>query len=172
MAFNNYLEDENDKPYFTTNSLAYYYDKMEGFAKAVEGSAKALNLTKEEIEQRIALRLQEWDKNLESFDGSVEKLLSEWVDDGTLTHVIDSTLIDQKIAPVTQQLADISLNVKTNYNAVGNANFLNTTDKKYYADSLFTIESTDDTTAIQNALNLTTSSMKTIVIPDGNYLIN
>lgn len=112
MTFKNYLEDENDKPYFTTNSLAYYYDKMEGFAKAVEGSAKALNLTKEEIEQRIALRLAEWDKNLESFDGSVEKLLTEWVDDGTLTHVIDGALIDQKIAPVTAQLEETDVELK------------------------------------------------------------
>lgn len=125
MAFNNYLEDENDKPYFTTNSLAYYYDKMEGFAKAVEGSAKELNLTKEEIEQRIALRLAEWDKNLETFDGSVEKLLTEWVDDGTLTHVIDSTLIDQKIAPVT---AEIKQNLKSGSNMykvskIGNINY-------------------------------------------------
>src|SRR5690606_34236483 len=143
MAFNNYLEDENDKPYFTTNSLAYYYDKMEGFAEKVEGSAKALNLTKEEIEQRIALRLAEWDKNLESFDGSVEKLLTEWVDDGTLTHVIDSTLIDQRIAPVAAQLADMMINVKSVFSVVGDG-------------------VTDDTVKIKEVLN---SNHQTLFFP-------
>lgn len=106
MAFKHYLEEEDDKPYFTTNSLGYYYDKMEGFAEKVEQAAKVLNVTKEEIEKRIGERLQEWDGKLEAFDGSVLNLLSEWVDDGTLTHVIDSTLIDKKIAPVAAQLAE------------------------------------------------------------------
>src|SRR5690606_18048628 len=111
MAFNNYLEEEDDKPYFTTNSLGYYYDKMEGFAEKVEQAAKTLNVTKEEVEKSIKTyieqnkteldqRLAQWDGKLETFDSSVETLLTEWVDDGTLTALIDSTLIDQKLAPV------------------------------------------------------------------------
>jgi|GEM_PF-3891360 len=60
---------------------------------------------------------------------------------------------------------DIS-NVKS-FGAVGNANYYNANNGKWYEDSNYTIEAKDNTEIFQEALNKT----GVIIIPTGNYLV-
>lgn len=106
--FRNYLEDEDDKPYFTVNSLAYYYEDMERKQKLITDMSKLLlgydtklNVNLEEMEKRIAAELGKWDGKVEELPETVNDLLTQWVEDGSLTALMDTTLLDKK--------ADISL---------------------------------------------------------------
>jgi hypothetical protein len=54
------------------------------------------------------------------------------------------------------------------WGAVADANYYNSSDKKYYKDSAFTILATDNTTTFSNALN----SGFNIHIPKGNYYLS
>lgn len=58
------------------------------------------------------------------------------------------------------------------FGAVGNANYYNSSDQKWYTDSSHTILAHDDTSAFQSMLSALTSSATRIFIPDGNYLIS
>ena len=40
--------------------------------------------------------LEQWDGNLESFDDDVKVLLGEWIEDGTLDHIINENLMSIK----------------------------------------------------------------------------
>lgn len=113
--FRNYLETEDDKPYYTQNSLAFYYEDMSRKQKLIEDLAKSIagydiRLTENlsSIEQQVNAKLAEWNQQLVSFPDSVESLLEEWTLDGTIDTVIQTALIDEKIEPLTAQLADIA----------------------------------------------------------------
>lgn len=128
MGFNHYLEDEDDKPYFSVNSLAYYYDKLALYARKVEGYDKTLVETLKTYDKEIREVLEKsedklsqlagfWDEKMETFDDGVKDLLTSWVEDGTVDHVIDSSIVDKKLEPLNQQLADTVL-IQQRENAV------------------------------------------------------
>lgn len=106
MGFNHYLEDEDDKPYFSVNSLSYYYDKLAQYARLIEGFDQQLIKTIRLNEERLKELSTFWDEKMETFDDGVKDLLVEWVDDGSIDHVIDTTIVDKKLEPVNQQLAE------------------------------------------------------------------
>lgn len=75
-------------------------------------------------------------------------------------------------------LSENKYNVKQ-FGAIGNANYFNSENHRYYVDSEFTTLSHDDTTNIENAINFTyttTTNKSTddvlIIFPNANYLIN
>lgn len=70
---------------------------------------------------------------------------------------------------VTEHLADVAVNVKK-FGALGNANYFNSNDSKWYEDSSFTILANDDTTPIQNAINYAEQSNGILYFPEGNYI--
>ena len=106
MGFNHYLEDEDDKPYFSVNSLSYYYDKLAQYARLIEGFDQQLIKTIRLNEERLKELSTFWDEKMQTFDDGVKDLLAQWVDDGTMDHVVDTTIVEKKIAPINQQLAD------------------------------------------------------------------
>lgn len=96
------------------------------------------------------------------------------VPDGSIADIKLSNVsgqIKDIVSKHTTQISEIFINVR-DYGAVGNANFFNVSNKKWYQDDLYTIESTDDTLAFFSAYNFSTNKVRTIVIPAGNYLID
>lgn len=113
-TFNHYLQEEDDKGYFTQNSLAYYYEDMANKEKLIKELAKRIveydvkqNVQLSDIETQVAAELSKWDSKVEELPETVNGLLSAWVEDGTLTHVIDSTIVDQKVAPFNAKLKEV-----------------------------------------------------------------
>lgn len=105
-----YYPDDTD---YTTNSPSYYDDLARKnklirlLAEKIWEYEKTLDLTLEEINQRLTAyinendelmnkRLEEWDLRLEKFPENVELLLQEWLEDGTLDHIINETIFSWK----------------------------------------------------------------------------
>ena len=86
-----------------------------------------------------------------------------------LVFLIGIVFIKQRLTPIKPlAVADYpSINV-VDLGAVGNANFFNPSDNKYYADKAFKNLSTDSTLAFQKAL----ATKKQVVVPQGNFLIS
>lgn len=104
MSFNNYLEPEDDRKYFSVNSLSYYYDRLAAYARKVEGYDQELIQTIELNEERLKELDSLWDRKMQTFDDGVKDLLAEWVDDGTMDHVVDTSIVDRKIEPLNQKI--------------------------------------------------------------------
>ncbi|MBU3109898.1 right-handed parallel beta-helix repeat-containing protein [Clostridium gasigenes] len=79
---------------------------------------------------------------------------------------------EDDIVNTNMQLADITTNVKT-YGAKGNAYYYNSPNGKYYEDAGLTIQSSNDTIAIQNAIDYVASlGGGAVLIPRGTYLVD
>ena len=113
---------------YNTNSPSYYDDLarkqklIELLAKKIWEYEETLDLTLEEISERLETyiqendnlmsdRLAEWDLRLEKFPENVEMLLQEWLSDGTLDHIINDTIFNWKadqvdLDKVNEQLAN------------------------------------------------------------------
>lgn len=89
----------NDDADFTTNAPSYYEDLARKeklirlLAERIWGYEKILDETLEQIQERF----RAWDKNLEDFPEDVKTLLQQWLDDGTLDHIINDTIFNWKL---------------------------------------------------------------------------
>lgn len=113
QLFRSYLEHEDDKGYYKMNTLAFYYEDMERKQKLIEDLAKQIvgydikqTATLADVEKEVAAKLSEFDDKVETLPETVNGLLDSWVADGSIDTIIDKTIIDQKLAPLTAQLAD------------------------------------------------------------------
>ncbi|MEK4882565.1 MULTISPECIES: hypothetical protein [Paenibacillus] len=76
-----------------------------------------------------------------------------------------------KFEVIDEQLADIQIDVRS-FGVVGNCNYYDSVTAKWYVDSGFSVEATDDTIAMQAAFDYVISHNKNLYIPKGNYLIS
>lgn len=120
--FRSYLEEENDKPYYSMNTLSFYYEDMERKQELIETLAKKivgydLTLTDnlETIQREVEQRINAWDNQVEQLPDTVNDLLTDWVTDGTIDTIIedarlnlkvDKTEMENRLELVDQQLAD------------------------------------------------------------------
>lgn len=79
----------SDNADYNTNAKSYY-DDLARKQHLFEILAKRIW----EYDEELAKRFEEWDRNLEEFPENVEKLLIEWINDGTLEHLINVELFD------------------------------------------------------------------------------
>ena len=110
--FPNYPDDAD----YTTNAPSYYEDLARKeklirlLAERIWGYEKILDETLEEIQERF----QAWDKNLEDLPDDVKILLQQWLDNGTLDHIINETIFNWKLDTVIfeefQELTNEKLN--------------------------------------------------------------
>lgn len=89
--FTNYPDDTD----YTTNAPSYY-DDLARKNKLIEMLSKKIW----EYDEELAKRFEAWDKNLEDFPEDVKKLLQQWLDDGTLDHIINDTIFNWKLDTV------------------------------------------------------------------------
>lgn len=85
---------------------------------------------------------------------------------------IDYDYLGKSIDGLSSQMADI-MNVKgLGYLAYGNANYFNSTDRKYYVDQEFTILAHDDTQSVQKIIDAAHNKGGGVVyFPAGNYML-
>lgn len=163
----------NDDADFTTNAPSYYEDLARKeklirlLAERIWGYEEILDETLEQIQERF----RAWDKNLEDFPEDVKVLLQQWLDDGTLDHIINETIFNWKLDTsifeqfrdsVTAQLQQNTLKLDTlfiNIKAIGGHS---TTEDGY--------EDFDNTDVFKLAEQLIGNQTGTIYIPEGTYL--
>ena len=106
-------------------------------------------------------------------DGQTESAVTKWLDN----HPEATTTVQDKSLEIDKLTDNAKLYVMKDYatpqmfGAVGNANYFNNTDKKFYEDRNFTVLATDDTDAFIRAIN-SLKNGDTLYIPSGNYLIS
>lgn len=80
-----YYNDESD---YQTNAPSYY-DDLARFRKLMRYLAEKVG----HYDKELADRFKQWDELISKFPENVEKLLREWLQDGTMTGLIDELLI-------------------------------------------------------------------------------
>lgn len=111
--FHSYLEKESDERYYKMNTLGYYYEELskkkkelDALIQQVKAGDAVIVERLQDVDDTLAQRLAEWDGRIESFPDDVTTLLGEWAVDGTLDTVVQTGIVDEKLAPVVAQLAD------------------------------------------------------------------
>lgn len=123
--FRSYLETEKDEPYYSMQTLSFYYEDMERKQELIETLAKKivgydLTLTDnlETIQREVEQRLGAWDNQVEQLPETVNDLLTDWVTDGTIDTIIEDARLNLKadkaevgeaLDLVQQQLAEKDL---------------------------------------------------------------
>lgn len=79
----------DDNADYNTNSKSYY-DDLARKNKLIEILAKRIW----EYDEELAKRFEEWDKNLEELPEDLKNLLIEWMEDGTLEHIINHNIFN------------------------------------------------------------------------------
>lgn len=93
------------KPDYNTNAPSYFQD--------LARKNELIKLLAERIwqyDQELAKRFAEWDKNLEEFPENVERLLIEWMKDGTLDDIINQNIfkdLNTDIEGIKQTLTEL-----------------------------------------------------------------
>lgn len=163
-----YYNDDSD---YTTNAPSYYEDLarkqelMKTLAYRIWEYQERIDKQFSEWDDELKKRFLEWDQNLEEFDDEVKRLLEEWMEDGTLDHIIndtilswkaDKTYVDDEFSRVDKSLDTkldkdlIAVNLK-DFGAVGNG-----------VD--------DDSAALTSALQfLSLNGGGKLIIPEGVY---
>lgn len=77
----------NDKADYNTNSKSYY-DYLSRLQRLFEVLSKKIW----EYDTELAQRFEEWDALIERFPEDVEKLLIQWMEDGTLDNIINKNI--------------------------------------------------------------------------------
>lgn len=80
----------NDSDY-TTNAPSYY-DDLARKQKLIKELSKRIW----EYDKELAKRFEEWDKNIETLPEDLERMLTEWMEDGTLAKIIDKNILYNK----------------------------------------------------------------------------
>lgn len=135
--FQQWLKRNLDVDY-TTNSPSYYHDLarkqslIELLAKKIWEYEEKLNITLKELEERlteyinendelIAGYVEDWNNRIEELPTVVESMMSDWLSDGTLDHIINETIFSWKVDKIdfdefkesnTSQLAHIEINLQ------------------------------------------------------------
>src|SRR5699024_1838211 len=100
--FNSRITRYNDDSDYTTNAPSYYDDLarknqlLKTLSYRIWEYQEVINKQFNEWDEEIRQRFLEWDKNLEEFDDEVLRLLQEWMEDGTLDHIINETIFNWK----------------------------------------------------------------------------
>src|SRR5699024_8419931 len=139
---------------YTTNAPSYYDDLarknklLKTLSYRIWEYQEVINKQFNEWDEEIRQRFLEWEKNLEEFDDEVLRLLQEWLEDGTLDHIINETIFswkaDKKYVDAEFERIDIELNKKLNKNLLP----VNLKDFGAVGDG-----KTDDSNALTSALN-------------------
>lgn len=79
----------DDNADYNTNSKSYY-DDLARKNKLIEILSKRIW----EYDEELAKRFEEWDKNLEELPEDLKNLLIEWMEDGTLEHIINENIFN------------------------------------------------------------------------------
>ena len=148
--------------------------KIELSVGAVKIADKYEILTEEEI-HNIDDKIPELEKRVDIVEDELEESLKfEVVGEGAevpdISGVYDDTEIREMIDEVNASLDNIANKLYvsvTDFGAVGDANYYNENDDKYYVDSKFTTLATDCTNAFKEALKVSNS----INLPNGNFWI-
>ena len=150
--------DDSD---YTTNAPSYYDDLarkntlIQKLAEKIWEYEEALKISFEEIETVLTELL---DKIGEGFNDEIADLLVQWIDDGTLDHIINETLMNKKADKTELQALETALNeamtlLETTLTTQMNE-FKQTTNNK------ITKAETDTTVAIEKNKNELTSEIK------------
>lgn len=187
--FNSRIPRYNDDSDYTTNAPSYYDDLarknqlLKTLSLRIWEYQEVINKQFNEWDEEIKKRFLEWDKNLEEFDDEVLRLLQEWLEDGTLDHIInetifswkaDKTYVDENITRIDNEVdkkayqtyvdehitrIDQALDEKANKNQLEHS----VKDFGAKGDGV-----TDDTEAFQTAGLLG----QAINVPEGVYIVN
>lgn len=91
----------NDNANYNTNSKSFY-DYLARLSSLFQTLATRIW----DYDEELAQRFEEWDKLIEKFPENVEKLLIEWLEDGTLEHIINVNIfkdLNKKIDDLTDK---------------------------------------------------------------------
>ena len=160
-----FLKQSPQNPYYdfdtdyTTNSPNYYdylaklkpliqilAERIYDYDKILASKLKELSDTMDDYMKEFDFRLDEWDKRLLAFDDEIERLLREWIDDGTFADIINEEIFNFKLD-------------RTSFEEV----IVNVLDHNVKGDGR-----TNDTKGIQHAIN----RFNTIYFPKGEYLFD
>ena len=187
--FNSRIPRYNDDSDYTTNAPSYYDDLarknklLKTLSYRIWEYQEVINKQFNEWDEEIRQRFLEWDKNLEEFDDEVLRLLKEWLEDGTLDHIInetifswkaDKTYVDENITRIDNEVDkkadkiyvdDHITRIDNELSEKANKNQLEYSVKDFGAkgDGV-----TDDTEAFQTAALLG----QAIHVPEGVYIVN
>ena len=178
--FNSRIPRYNDDSDYTTNAPSYYDDLarknklLKTLSYRIWEYQEVINKQFNEWDEEIRQRFLEWDKNLEEFDDEVLRLLKEWLEDGTLDHIIndtifswkaDKTYVDDELLRIDNEIDDHISRIDKELDEKANKNQLEYSVKDFGAkgDGV-----TDDTEAFQTAGLLG----QAINVPEGIYIVN
>ncbi len=175
----------------------YIKDKTDGMAEGLmlgANLADEANELSKSVDGNFKILQQEYTENGNGSQSTAELIAArdgeEVINDrlnrdfGTIKFQLSQTDFMKVKPTVFEEFSDRKINVKW-FGAKGNANFYNPADGKRYVDEDFTIESDDDTVAIQKAIdyiyskttqwNLTGGWMSgggTLYFPNGHYWVS
>ena len=172
---------------YTTNSPSYYDD--------IARKQKLIQLLTEKIweyDKELAERFEAWDKNLEEFPEEVKRLLIEWMEDGTLDHIInetifnwkaDKTYVDSEVERLDQKDEDLTTYVDSEVGRLDlkDENIIEQLDQNIQrTKSIFDIKtlgivgdgSLDETELLQEIVDYSRNENIKVINNDKNLVIN
>src|SRR5699024_7202103 len=187
--FTSRIRRYNDDTDYTTNAPSYYDDlarknpRLKTLSYRIWEYQEVINKQFNEWDEEIRQRFLEWEKNLEEFDDEVLRLLQEWMEDGTLDHIInetifswkaDKTYVDENITRIDKEVNKKSdqtyvdehiKRIDKELDQKANKNQLDYSVKDFGAKG---DGKTDDTEAFKEAALLG----QAINVPEGIYIVN
>lgn len=103
-TFEDFLREANTKPDYTTNAGSYY--------KELARKNHLIELLSKRIwdyDIELAKRFEEWDKNLEELPEDVKQLLVKWLEDGTLSQIINEEIFNTKADKSSLERVQVNL---------------------------------------------------------------
>lgn len=127
-----YPRYESDSDY-NTNAPDFYefLSRMQKLVKELSeriwGYDKVLASKLKEIDDRLQYYMDEWDERLKKFPDNVEKLLVEWLSDGTLDDIINVNIfadLNKKIDNVEKNFTKELATYKREVDQIGTTIFI------------------------------------------------